>query len=488
MPPNRQNIDAHERQPFSSPHLQPRGPVRYDSNRPNTQFSDYFVLSTLGLIAILVLSLIMQIDIIYSGPVLAGFLSAILIYRLIKNTNLKRAAKTQTQMPTEHSELYVSAAQMIDLMPMAAALLDKRNRVSHANLRAQSLIGIQNNNRPLTHYIRDPKLTEHLSTALAGYNPAPFMTKIDTPSERYIRLLFSTAQPLDDGTSQSLTLVIFDDVTDIQLNQKLRADFLANASHELKTPIASLMGYIETLQAHAKDDPDAREKFLGIMYEQAGRMERLISDLLSLRQIEQVSHIAPTGIADLNTAILSAIDSITPMSEKRGVKIHYNATTNQTSFRGNQDEAVQMCLNILGNAVKISPPDKNVNITLAALNDWHGARAFESSKLGTDAHQRQIIKLNPSPLPCLQLTISDNGPGFARQHIPRIGERFYRVAGDLSSREKGTGLGLAIVKHIVKRHRGGFYVCSQDGHGTEFSIVLMRADQLDAEKTPKANT
>ncbi|MEP1229788.1 MAG: ATP-binding protein [Litorimonas sp.] len=479
MPPNRHNIDTQKRRPFSSPHSQSRSAATLEHNNSNAGIGDYFVLTSLGLIAILGLALITQTDVIYSGPVLLTYLSALLIHRLIKKTHIARASKDDHHVMQERRELYVSAAQMVDLMPMAAALLDKRNRVSHANIHAQKIIGIQNTNRPLTHYIRDLKLAEHLSMALSGHQPEAFMTKIDSPSERYIRLLFSTAQPLDDGTSQSLTLVIFDDVTDVQLNQKLRADFLANASHELKTPIASLMGYIETLQTHAKDDPKARKKFLAIMYEQAERMERLINDLLSLRQIEQAAHIIPTGTADLNLAVLSAIDSVAPMSDKRSVTIQYDTTVVDTQFRGNQDEAVQMCLNILSNALKISAPDSQVNITLTALNNWHDGQAFTHSKLNETAHQRRIVKLEDTSHPCLQLTISDTGPGFARQHIPRIGERFYRVVGDLSSHEKGTGLGLAIVKHIVKRHRGGFYIRSQKGQGTEFSIVIMNAESSD---------
>ena len=216
------------------------------------------------------------------------------------------------------------------------------------------------------------------------------------------------------------------------------------------------------------------------MYDQAERMERLISDLLSLQQIEQVAHIIPTGDGDLNAAILAAIDSVTPISKKHGVKIEYTNNTANAKFQGKQDEAVQMCLNIISNAVKISSKASAVNIRLEPLTDWNVARAFENTQLGPDAHQRQIITAAPSPLPCLRLIISDSGPGFERQHIPRIGERFYRVAGDLSSQEKGTGLGLAIVKHIVKRHRGGLYVRSEAGKGTEFSIVLMRADKTDS--------
>lgn len=471
-------------QPFSDPNFQPakalqkrpRLTMQAETSRL-AAIDDIFNLSCLGLIALLILSLLTQAPLAISAPILGGFLLTALIYRTLKYRQAARTMAEQNVNLPADKDLYVSAAQLIDLMPMAAALIDRRNRVSHANPRAQNLIGIQNTNRPLTHYIRDPKLTAHLIHALNGHQPEPFTTRIDTPSERYIRLLFSPAKSLEDGSSQSLTLIIFDDVTDIEHNQKLRADFLANASHELKTPIASLMGYIETLQTHAKNDPKAREKFLGIMYSQAERMQRLISDLLSLRQIEQVAHIVPTGHGNLNLAILSAIDSITPLSEKYGVKIAYDNQAARAEFRGNQDEAVQMCLNILSNAVKISPPDSIVQIRLDAPEDWHMDRAFEGSNLGAQAHRRQIITAPPAPLPCLRLIIADKGPGIAREHIPRIGERFYRIAGDLSSAEKGTGLGLAIVKHIIKRHRGGLYVASLEDSGTEFTIAMMQASE-----------
>jgi len=445
--------------PFSNPHFKPAQVKSQIQNQPDnqrqtpSQSSDIFVLTCLGLMALLILSLIPQAEIALSAPILTAFLIAVLIYRTVKYRKAAEQIEARNVNMPANQDLYVSAAQMIDLMPLAAALIDKRNRVSHANPRAQNLIGIQNTNRPLTHYIRDPDLTSHLARALSGHQPEPFTTRIDTPSERYIRLLFSKAQPLEDGSSQSLTLVIFDDVTNIELGQKLRADFLANASHELKTPIASLMGYIETLQTHAKDDVKAREKFLGIMYNQAERMQRLINDLLSLRRIEQIEHIAPSETADLYLA---------------------------ARFRGKQDEAVQMCLNIISNAVKLSPRGSAVHIRLEGLEHWEASRAFEASQLGRGAHRRQIITAPPAKQPCLRLTISDNGPGFAREHMPRIGERFYRVAGDLSSQEKGTGLGLAIVKHIVKRHRGGLYLASQEGQGTEFSIILAQPEPDEA--------
>lgn len=444
---------------------------------PRAPNSTFFIMLCLGLCALLSLALITQASLKYSLPILAAFVFLSIVYRASQNALEGRENTNHNKELNQKDALYMPVSHMVDLVPLAAALIDKRNRISHANSHAQKLIGIENKNQPLTNYIRDPKLTTHLNHALKGHKPEPLMTKIETPSERYIRLIFSKAHPLEDGSSQSLTLVIFDDVTDMQLNQKLRADFLANASHELKTPIASLMGYIETLQTHAKNDPEARETFLGIMYSQAERMQRLLNDLLSLRQIEQVEHIAPTGTADLNTAIRAAIDSVAPISQKHDVKIKYTKTADNTKFRGKQDEAVQMCLNLLSNAVKISAPQSTVHVTLTQRDNWNATRAaeaFSGSKLGENAYQRHIISAASSALPCLELRVSDRGPGFDRVHIPRIGERFYRVVGDLSSKEKGTGLGLAIVKHIVKRHRGGFYVRSLAGKGTEFTIIMMQ--------------
>ncbi|MDB5476614.1 MAG: ATPase, partial [Phenylobacterium sp.] len=205
------------------------------------------------------------------------------------------------------------------------------------------------------------------------------------------------------------------------------------ASHELRTPLASLAGFVETLRTHAKDDPAARDKFLGIMAEQAGRMARLIDDLLSLSRIELNEHIAPEGVVDFG-------------------------------------QLVQVAQNLVENAVKYSAPGTVVAVELARAGSLETARAGSGregwvslSLLSPDAAAGHAF---------VTMRVIDKGPGMARQHLPRLSERFYRVAGQKSG---GTGLGLAIVKHIVNRHRGGILVESAEGQGTTFSVYLPAA-------------
>ena len=273
------------------------------------------------------------------------------------------------------------------------------------------------------------------------------------------------------------------DVTELMRNTQQRADFLANASHELKTPIASMLGYIETLRGHAADDPEAQQRFLAIMQQQAERMQRLINDLLSLRRIEQNEHVAPTETADLDLSIRAAIESVAPLAEARGVTLKYKRSK-RAIVPGHQDEAIQLCLNLIENAAKLSPAGETVRIGLRHFDRWGLDVPFTGGILPEGTPRRTI---NPAPTvdaPIHTITISDRGPGFARDHLPRIGERFYRVAGDLSSREKGTGLGLAIVKHIARRHRAGLYVRSAEGVGTEWSIVYTAREVDDARGVP----
>ena len=254
----------------------------------------------------------------------------------------------------------------------------------------------------------------------------------------------------------------------------LRSDFLANASHELKTPVASLLGYIETLQGHAKDDPVAREKFLGIMQSQAERMQRLINDLLSLRRIEQIEHIAPNETADLHFAVNAAMETVQPLATKRKVNITYTAK-GKALVTGHHDELTQLVINLLDNAVKITDAETEVELTVDYTKQWDAEQTFTKGLFSGVAHNRHIVLPTNMQQSFYILKIRDHGPGFSADHLPRIGERFYRIAGDLSSQEKGTGLGLAIVKHITRQHRGGLLIQSTKGEGTEFTVLLPAA-------------
>jgi len=403
---------------------------------------------------------------------------ALIIYGRLED---KTVQENLTSGPAVQSEEDYLAAQanLADNIEDAVVMVDQRERVIYANPRARDLLKIKRLGRPLSTYVREPGIRPVIQQALSGEPIDAITYHVEDPTDRHIRLMASPFTLDIFDPPRPMALIFFYDVTEYMMAHTQRADFLANASHELKTPVASLLGYIETLRGHAKDDPEAREKFLGIMQNQAERMQRLIDDLLSLRRIEQIEHIAPNETADLYLAAKAAIEAVEPLAKKRGVKIKFNKTKN-AFVTGHQDELIQLILNLLDNAVKISDAKTTVEISIEHTESWQPGQAFLETQFSSQASNRRIVSPATTGQPCYILCLRDQGPGFARDHLPRIGERFYRIAGDLSSKEKGTGLGLAIVKHITRRHRGGLLIQSGLGEGTEFTVILPAAQSPSA--------
>jgi two-component system phosphate regulon sensor histidine kinase PhoR len=261
----------------------------------------------------------------------------------------------------------------------------------------------------------------------------------------------------------------------------MRVDFLANASHELKTPLASLSGFIETLKGHARDDPKARDKFLDIMAAQADRMSRLVADLLSLSRIELNEHIPPAGRVDLARATADVVDAVSVLSADRKVALRLSDREIKAPVHGDRDEILQVVQNLVDNAIKYSPTGGTVEIDIRpdiALDEaaapWSGGNRGEgATRLPLVTPDREAGQRFAA------VTVRDHGPGLAREHLPRLTERFYRVEGQKSGERQGTGLGLAIVKHIVNRHRGGLTVESAPGRGATFTAYFPIARHRD---------
>lgn len=386
---------------------------------------------------------------------------------------------------------------LADSFPRAVAVLDRNGDVLHANEAAKTLLSPDMVNRPAAAYLRSSELRPRLEQAFAGEPVPALKVHVMAPTERIVDVDFSApVSTKSEKVRGDVIFAVIADRTEASLAREKQADFLANASHELKTPIASLKGYIETLRGHAKDDPKAREMFLGIMQDQADRMERLVTDLLSLRKIESSEHIAPSEQANLRGALETVHDVLKPLAAERGVLLTVSLPEQETAMiSGKTDECVQLFLNLMENAIKLAPAKSTVTVTLDYLTEWTG-EAFPAP-VRQGAALRRIVNIAPFDSPAWRIIISDSGPGFSRAHLPRIGERFYRVAGDLPAQEKGTGLGLAIVKHVVMRHRAGLFV--QSAHkddpiyfgreagtaikesGTAFSVVFAASTPLNRE-------
>ncbi|MCA0304915.1 MAG: PAS domain-containing sensor histidine kinase, partial [Proteobacteria bacterium] len=224
---------------------------------------------------------------------------------------------------------------------------------------------------------------------------------------------------------------------------RMRADFVANASHELKTPIAGLAGFIETLRGPARDDVAARDRFLAIMAEQAERMRRLVDDLLMLSRIEQHEHARPEGAVDLVPVLKSVLDLLQLKARDREVALQLRLAPGLPRALGDADELTIVFQNLVDNAIKYTRPGTAVKIAAGPAGEGRVAVA-----------------------------VADEGEGIAAAHLPRLTERFYRVDAARSRQLGGTGLGLAIVKHVVNRHRGRLDIQSSPGRGSTFTVLL----------------
>jgi two-component system phosphate regulon sensor histidine kinase PhoR len=259
---------------------------------------------------------------------------------------------------------------------------------------------------------------------------------------------------VDAGAGRVLAL--FDDITQARLTERMRVDFVANASHELRTPLATLSGFIETLQGPAAEDEPARERFLDIMALEAGRMSRLIDDLLSLSRIELDKHVRPVTQLDLAGVIADVRKTLAMRLEADERQLVVADLSVLPPVIADRDQVLQVLHNLVSNALKYGRTGTPITI---------GATA-EPATVGVAAQVR--------------LTVSDIGDGIGPEHLPRLTERFYRVDSQRSRKMGGTGLGLAIVKHIVERHRGRLEIASVQGEGTTVSLTLPQAPEDDS--------
>lgn len=352
-------------------------------------------------------------------------------------------------------------------------------RIVLANAAARDLLRIQREGGLLVPVLRDPAVLEAVDEALFGGLTRTTDYAGMGAQTRHWR---AVTQPLELTQSGPLALLVLRDETDVRRMELMRVDFLANASHELKTPLASLSGFIETLKGHARDDPKARDKFLDIMATQADRMSRLVSDLLSLSRIELNEHIPPAGRVDLARAAADVVDAVSVLSAERNVVIELEDRDISAPVNGDRDEILQVVQNLVDNAIKYSPSGGAVEIVIRpdiALDEasapWSGGnRGDGATRLPLVTPDRETGQRFAA------VTVRDHGPGLAREHLPRLTERFYRVEGQKSGERQGTGLGLAIVKHIVNRHRGGLTVESAPGRGAAFTAYFPVAPRRDA--------
>jgi two-component system phosphate regulon sensor histidine kinase PhoR len=341
-------------------------------------------------------------------------------------------------------------------LPDPSVLLDRAGRVLHFNPAAAELAPALRRGELAQSALRSPEIVATLRQALATNKPQRTNYVDHVPIDRWMELVVTPVPvPTQFSGSDTCMLMTFHDQTPLRRVEEMRVDFVANASHELRTPLAALSGFIDTLQGPAKDDANARERFLGIMRTQATRMARLIDDLLSLSRIELSAHVRPSDPVDLTPLLRQLVDGLEPLAHERGVTVSVDIPELPVVVPGDRDELLRLFENLIENGLKYGASGGKVDVAL------------------TDVSASDSLKE-------VRVTVRDYGPGIAPEHLPRLTERFYRVDVGDSRAQGGTGLGLSLVKHILNRHRGRLMIESVPGKGATFTAILPRSVSPDA--------
>lgn len=363
-------------------------------------------------------------------------------------------------------------APLLEALPDPALLVDREGRVAGSNAAARRQLQFEASGLRLASILRHPELLDAAQAAAHDGVARTVEYETSAPVEEHFKAYVA---PIEWARARA-ALMVFTNQTAMVATERMRADFLANASHELKTPLASLMLLLETISGPAKENPADVARFLEMMRAQAERMRRLVEDLLSLSRIELNEHVPPTGRIDMMAVALEAADASSVAATERGVRIEVIPGP-PAWVVGDRFQIAQVLQNLIDNAVKYTPSGGRVavEVGLGASRD----EAVERASRRWPEEGARAALLTPPPNRAGRYAfarIEDQGPGIARRHLPRLGERFFRVERDLSADRSGTGLGLAIVKHIINRHRGGLIVESVQGRGAAFAVALQAVE------------
>ena len=341
---------------------------------------------------------------------------------------------------------------LVDTLPDILIMINDERKVVRTNRAARAIFGQNLAGKALHEVIPNAYLMDAIGSVIQDLRGREIEFRIEDPVVRdFLAIIERFPVPTAGGIS---TVITMNDITELKSVEQMRADFVANASHELRTPLASIKGFVETLLGPARDDEPARIEFLGIMLEQADRMQQLIGDLLSLSKIEMNVHAVPTEPLDLAKVVRHAVEQQKRAASEKNQRLVLNLHDNLPPIKGEANEIVQVVHNLVSNAIKYGYADSDVTVT-----------AKITTELPQDLNMRNLSRV-------VALSVKDQGDGIPKQHLPRLMERFYRVDSARTRQVGGTGLGLAIVKGIIQRHRGAITIDSVVGEGTTFTIFL----------------
>jgi two-component system phosphate regulon sensor histidine kinase PhoR len=346
------------------------------------------------------------------------------------NQTAERLGQSFAEIEARRQEL----AAMLDSMQEAVVAITPEGYVRWSNSVMQRIAGTQiRPGRPLVHSVRDPELLSCVKGALENREVRFGRASSLSPG----RVFEVNAAPLPAGGA----LAVLHDVTRIEAAERSRRDFIANVSHELRTPLTSIQGYVETLLEDPLPNPETTREFLGIIFKNASRMNRLTEDLLALASVESPDYKLSQQPVRASALVQDAIESLGGLVVDSGVELETSGAPD-AYVMVDPDAMNQVFGNLIENALKYGNAGKKIRV---------GAKLLDGE---------------------VEFCVQDFGPGIASEHLDRIFERFYRIDKARSRESGGTGLGLAIVKHIVQAHGGHIRAESELGAGAAFYFTL----------------
>jgi two-component system phosphate regulon sensor histidine kinase PhoR len=357
-----------------------------------------------------------------------------------------RADQLQARLQVLESQQY-QAEVILASMVEGVCALDKEGYVVWLNPAAQRVLGLpahQVFGKRFLDLFRQPDLDTLITRVLALGEPESRELRLFGPPERVLSLQVA---PCEGGTTGAALVLVAQDVTETRRLEGLRREFVANVSHELKTPLTSIRGLVETLLGGALEDPAHNRRFVGLIEEDTVRLTRLIDDLLDLSRIESKALVLQPQAITLRPLLEQLVASFQPQLQAGQVSLSLVAPDDLPLVSGDVERLRQIFINLLDNAIKFNKVGGRVDVTARSEGPW------------------------------VRVAVQDTGSGIPAPDLPRIFERFYRVDKARARALGGTGLGLAIVKHLVELHQGTVSVESCPDQGSTFTVSLPRAEQ-----------
>ena len=394
------------------------------------------IISTIGFLVTLVLFLNSNItvEILF---VINIFFIIIFFYKPISTTRSFQKNNTQISddklTKNDLQELFIN--QLEDII----IILNKFNIITYSNKAAVENFGLNLEGKHIGSEIRIPELLDAIDNNKIDKELKKIDIELKIPVFKFYKISIISIK-------SDHTLIVIRDFTEMRKSQNMRSDFIANASHELKTPLVSIKGFLETITDSAKNDLKSQKKFLEIMKSEANKMEILIEDLMLLSRIELQEHIRLKDKVDIKEVIENIILLNSKKINEKKLNVNLNIKEGERFVIGDKEKLSAVFLNLLDNAIKYSGNSKSIKIESA--KNTSGLKNYSS------------------------ISVIDEGFGIATEDIHRITERFFRTENAKKLKIEGTGLGLAITKHIINQHRGELKITSKVGKGSEFIVSL----------------